>query len=115
MHDDLRIEDVRVTLLRLPYVEQPALAAGYAREREVLVVEVTTRGGLTGRGADEASQTTGFYLPEHATDFVFSSLAEQRGFLGAGLLLLLYGLLIWRGARIVARSVRRVRVEREPA
>jgi len=58
-------------------------------------------GGLTGRGTEEASQTTGFYLPEHATDFVFSSLAEQRGFLGAGLLLLLYGLLVWRGARII--------------
>ena len=58
-------------------------------------------GGLTGRGTEQASQTTGFYLPEHATDFVFSSLAEQRGFLGAGLLLLLYGLLVWRGARIV--------------
>ncbi len=58
-------------------------------------------GGLTGRGAEDASQTSGFYLPEHATDFVFSSLAEQRGFLGAGLLLLLYGLLIWRGARII--------------
>ena len=58
-------------------------------------------GGLTGRGTEGASQTSGFYLPEHATDFVFSSLAEQRGFLGAGLLLLLYGLLIWRGARIV--------------
>ena len=58
-------------------------------------------GGLTGLGPDQASQTSGFYLPEHATDFVFASLAEQRGFLGAGLLLLLYGLLIWRGARIV--------------
>ena len=61
-------------------------------------------GGLTGRGPEEASQTAGFYLPEHATDFVFSSLAEQRGFLGAGLLLLLYGLLIWRGARIVGMA-----------
>ena len=61
-------------------------------------------GGLTGRGSEEASQTTGFYLPEHATDFVFSSLAEQRGFLGAGLLLVLYGLLIWRGARIVGMA-----------
>lgn len=61
-------------------------------------------GGLTGRGTEGASQTTGFYLPEHATDFVFSSLAEQRGFLGAGLLLLLYGLLLWRGARIMGRA-----------
>lgn len=64
-------------------------------------------GGLTGRGTQEASQTTGFYLPEHATDFVFSSLAEQRGFLGAGLLLLLYGVLIWRGARIVGLAANR--------
>ncbi len=61
-------------------------------------------GGLTGRGTEGASQTTGFYLPEHATDFVFSSLAEQRGFFGAGLLLLLYGLLIWRGARIIGMA-----------
>jgi rod shape determining protein RodA len=61
-------------------------------------------GGLTGRGTEGASQTTGFYLPEHATDFVFSSLAEQRGFVGAALLLLLYGAFVWRGARIMGMA-----------
>ncbi len=59
-------------------------------------------GGLDGRGVTGASQTRLDYLPEHATDFVFASLAEQRGFLGASILLLLYALVVWRGIKIVA-------------
>lgn len=58
-------------------------------------------GGLTGRGPEGATQTRLNYLPEHATDFAFASLAEQRGFLGAGFLLLLYLLVVWRGLKIV--------------
>jgi rod shape determining protein RodA len=61
-------------------------------------------GGLGGRGVDGASQTKSDYLPEHATDFAFASLAEQRGFLGASVLLLLYLLVVWRGLKIVAAS-----------
>jgi len=59
-------------------------------------------GGLDGRGVAGASQTNMNYLPEHNTDFIFSSLAEQRGFLGAAILLLLYALIAWRGIKIVA-------------
>ncbi len=58
-------------------------------------------GGLSGRGVEGASQTRLDYLPEHATDFVFASLAEQRGFVGSSILLLLYLLVVWRGLRIV--------------
>ena len=58
-------------------------------------------GGLHGRGVAGSTQTNLDYLPEHATDFAFASLAEQRGFLGAALLLCLYLLLVWRGLRIV--------------
>jgi rod shape determining protein RodA len=58
-------------------------------------------GGLEGRGVSEASQTRFDYLPEHATDFVFASFAEQRGFFGAAILLLLYLLVVWRGLRVV--------------
>jgi rod shape determining protein RodA len=58
-------------------------------------------GGLGGRGPDAASQTRLDYLPEHATDFVFASFAEQRGFFGASILLLLYLLVVWRGLRVV--------------
>jgi rod shape determining protein RodA len=59
-------------------------------------------GGLDGRGVAGATQTNMNYLPEHATDFIFSSLAEQRGFLGAALLLLLYAVVAWRGIKIIA-------------
>jgi len=58
-------------------------------------------GGLTGRGVVDASQTKLDYLPEHATDFAFASLAEQRGFVGCAILLLLYLLVVWRGLRVV--------------
>ncbi|HET9242244.1 MAG TPA: rod shape-determining protein RodA [Gaiella sp.] len=58
-------------------------------------------GGVEGRGVVEASQTRFDYLPEHATDFVFASFAEQRGFFGCSILLLLYLLMVWRGLRIV--------------
>jgi rod shape determining protein RodA len=61
-------------------------------------------GGLEGRGTEGATQTRFDYLPEHATDFVFASLAEQRGFLGASILLLLYLVLLWRGLRIVSMA-----------
>jgi rod shape determining protein RodA len=59
-------------------------------------------GQVGGRGSKAATQTTAGYLPEHATDFVFASFAEQRGFVGAAILLLLYLLVVWRGLRIVA-------------
>jgi rod shape determining protein RodA len=58
-------------------------------------------GGIDGRGVSEASQTRFDYLPEHATDFVFASFAEQRGFFGAAILLLLYLLVVWRGLRVI--------------
>ena len=58
-------------------------------------------GQLRGRGPLNATQTTLNFLPEHHTDFVFASLAEERGFFGAALLLMLYLLVVWRGLRIV--------------
>jgi len=58
-------------------------------------------GGLDGRGVVGASQTRLDYLPEHATDFAFASLGEQRGFVGSAILLLLYLLVVWRGLRVV--------------
>ncbi|HXV58629.1 MAG TPA: rod shape-determining protein RodA [Gaiellaceae bacterium] len=59
-------------------------------------------GGLDGRGVANATQTKFNYLPEHSTDFVFSALAEQRGFVGASILLLLFALVVWRGIKIVS-------------
>ena len=59
-------------------------------------------GGVKGRGEAGATQTNLNFLPEHATDFAFASLAEQRGFVGVSVLLLLYLLVVWRGLKVVA-------------
>ena len=72
--------------------------ATYNLEQSITAVGA---GGIHGRGIEGATQTRLDYLPEHATDFVFASLAEQRGFIGASVLLLLYLLVVWRGLRIV--------------
>ncbi|HET7648911.1 MAG TPA: rod shape-determining protein RodA [Gaiellaceae bacterium] len=61
-------------------------------------------GGLRGRGVTGATQTGLDYLPEHSTDFAFASLAEERGFMGASILLLLYLLIVWRALKIVASA-----------
>jgi rod shape determining protein RodA len=61
-------------------------------------------GGVRGRGVTGASQTALSFLPSHATDFAFASLAEQRGFFGASVLLLLYLLIVWRGLKIVTTA-----------
>src|SRR5581483_8591559 len=61
-------------------------------------------GGASGRGVAGATQTKLQFLPEHATDFAFASLAGQRGFLGAGFLLMLYLLVVWRGLKVVAAA-----------
>jgi rod shape determining protein RodA len=61
-------------------------------------------GGLRGRGILGATQTRLNYLPEHATDFAFASLAEERGFFGASIVLLLYLLIVWRALKIVTSA-----------
>ena len=60
-------------------------------------------GEKTGRGSD-STQIKGEYVPEDDTDFVFAAVGEQYGFVGAGLVLCLYGLLIWRTLRILVMS-----------
>ncbi len=53
-------------------------------------------GGLSGKGWMQGSQSQLNFLPEHHTDFIFSIIAEEFGFLGVILLLILYGLIIHR-------------------
>ncbi len=86
---------------RLTVLVNPADATSGATWNVNQSVTAIGSGGLTGRGLVEASQTRLDYLPEHATDFAFASLGEQRGFVGCAVLLLLYLLVVWRGLRVV--------------
>jgi rod shape determining protein RodA len=60
-------------------------------------------GGKTGRG-DASTQTKLNFLPEHHTDFIFSVVGEEFGFVGAALVLSLFALMIWRALRILTTS-----------
>ena len=61
-------------------------------------------GRFTGKGFGKSTQGSLNFLPARHTDFIFSIFAEEWGFLGAGGLLLLYGLLIHRGFSIVFQT-----------
>jgi len=63
-------------------------------------------GGLFGRGLFHGPQTRGAFVPEQQTDFVYSVAGEEFGLLGAGLIILLFAVLCWRGLRIAARADR---------
>lgn len=59
-------------------------------------------GGLTGKGYKQGTQSQLGFIPYRHTDFIFPVLAEEGGFLGASILLLLYGLLFWRLAAMAS-------------
>jgi rod shape determining protein RodA len=57
-------------------------------------------GQLLGRGIFQGTQTNLKFIPAHHTDFIFSVVGEELGFIGAVLLLSLFGILLWRGFKI---------------
>jgi len=57
-------------------------------------------GGLFGKGFGDATQSILKFLPERHTDFIFATLSENLGFLGAVFLLCLYGYLLYRVYKI---------------
>jgi len=66
------------------------------------LIAVST-GGVTGLGFMEGKQKL-FYLPEPHTDFIFAVTAEELGLLGSLVLLLLFGIFLWRGVRTALRT-----------
>jgi cell division protein FtsW len=62
-------------------------------------------GGLLGRGLGAGRAKLGF-LPESSTDFIFSIVGEEMGFVGTLLVILLFGAFVWCGMRIALDVVR---------
>jgi rod shape determining protein RodA len=73
---------------------------GYQQQESKIAIGA---GQKSGRGAN-ASQIPNGFVPESHTDFIFAAVGEQYGFLGAGLVLLLYGLLISRALRVLVMA-----------
>jgi len=61
-------------------------------------------GGLFGKGFLQGTQARLHFLPEQHTDFIFSVLAEEGGFIAVALLLLMYGILVVRILMISSRA-----------
>ncbi len=61
-------------------------------------------GGILGRGLFNGPQTNGRFVPEQQTDFIFTVAGEETGFVGSGLMLLLFGLFFWRAFLIAQRT-----------
>lgn len=59
-------------------------------------------GGLFGKGLFNGPQTSGRFVPEQQTDFIFTVAGEEFGFVGCAIIVALYALLLWR-AFIIAR------------
>jgi rod shape determining protein RodA len=57
-------------------------------------------GGVTGQGLFAGPQTQLLFVPEQQTDFIFTAIGEELGFVGGAGVLVLYGVIIWRIWRI---------------
>lgn len=82
---------VRVTTFLDPWSDQ--LGKGWQVVQSLYAIG---SGGLFGLGLGESNQKY-LYLPEPHNDFIFSVLAEELGFLGCVVVIVLFALLIWRG------------------
>lgn len=74
--------------------------AGYQQAQSQVAIG---SGQKVGRG-ELATQARLDFLPEARTDFIYAVVGERWGFVGAGLVLSLYALLIWRGLRILTMA-----------
>ncbi|MDH2414056.1 rod shape-determining protein RodA [Nocardioides sp. CER19] len=61
-------------------------------------------GGPFGQGLFHGKVTQGGFVPEQHTDFVFTVAGEELGLVGAAVLVLLLGVVLWRSLRIAART-----------
>jgi rod shape determining protein RodA len=60
-------------------------------------------GGVVGKGFTQGSQKRLAFLPEQHTDFIYAVIGEELGFIGAGLVVVAYGIILWRLAKIAER------------
>jgi rod shape determining protein RodA len=76
----------------------------YNTDQSKIAIE---NGGFDGQGFGNGSQTAGGFVPEQHTDFIFTAVGEEFGFLGGAALLALFAIVIWRTwrAAIAARDL----------
>ena len=81
--------------------EQDPLGQGYNIIQSTIAVG---SGQIVGKGLGQGTQSRLQFLPEFRTDFIFAAMAEELGFLGSGVILLIYLFLISYSLRVASRS-----------
>jgi len=87
----------RITAFLHPYADP--LGVGFQIIQSYIAVGT---GGISGLGLMEGKEKL-FFLPEPQTDFIFAVISEELGFIGAVVVIALFGVLLWRGLRAAAR------------
>jgi len=75
------------------------LGIGYQINQSLYAI---ASGGMFGLGIGQSRQKS--FLPEAHNDFIFSIICEELGLVGAGLVIFLFGVLIWRGISIASKA-----------
>jgi rod shape determining protein RodA len=81
--------------------DQDQAGAGYQVIQSKIAIG---SGGLTGTGLGEGTQKGLAFLPQQHTDFIFSVLGEEKGFLGCVFVLLLFAFVVQRSLRLAVRA-----------
>jgi len=76
------------------------LGAGYHAVQSLLAI---ASGSWTGKGLGAGLQKFG-YLPEAHNDFIFALICEEMGFIGAAVVIGLFGIIVWQAAAVVATA-----------
>ncbi|HEX9376627.1 MAG TPA: rod shape-determining protein RodA [Actinomycetota bacterium] len=79
----------------------PGSATTWNRDQSQIAIG---HGGITGQGFLNGTQTNLNFVPEQHTDFIYTVVGEEFGFVGATTVLLLFALLLWRAIRIAMMS-----------
>jgi len=80
--------------------EKDPLGTGYQPIQSMIAVGT---GGLTGLGIGDSIQKRSF-LPEAHSDFIYAVIGEEAGLIGATIVLLCFGIIVWRGIRTSLRA-----------
>ena len=93
-------QKARITLFLDPE-QDPLGGGGYHLIQSRIAIG---SGGLWGNGFMNGSQTQLDFVPEQHTDFIFSAIADQFGFVGSAVVLVLIWLVCWRLVYIATRA-----------
>ena len=95
----LRLVEERIDAWLNP--EQNALALAFQPLQSQIAIG---SGGFSGRGLFEGTQTNLAFIPEQTTDFIFTAVGEQLGFIGGTIVIATYAIVVWRLLRTAAAA-----------